>query len=221
MTTANLLLRLRNLLNEASAGFYTDAQLYAYLDSAQNFIIQNLLCRQNALKDTMAYFEYKTLKTVLKQGTISTTTANSYSLSSLTDFIQLQSIEIYNASPERCLQTTEVPYMKLQYLKTNTYQGHTYNSSDKTGQVYYSLRGTTIQTSFSDSNFPNSDYATLRVNYYYQPSAIASGVEATLEDHTHESIINLAFSYALKQDGRTQEAFAQEQLALQTINTFN
>lgn len=221
MTTAQLITRLRNLLNESSAGTYTDAQLYTYLDSGQNFIISNLLSRQNAFKSSSIVFEYETLKSVLKQGTISTTTANSYSLTSLSDFIQLHSIEFYNSGDDAVLQATEIPYYKINWIKTNTYAGHSYNSGAKTGQIFYALRGTTLQTSFGVAGFPNSDFNTIRVNYYYAPTTIDSGVNPALEEHTHEALLDYAYSLALRQDGRTQEAIAFENTALQKINGFN
>jgi len=223
MTSTEMLSRLRALLDEPSAGFYTDAQLYQYLDSAQNLIIEFLISKQRSLRTVKGdTFEIETLKPLIKLTSAIATGANpNISLSGVNDIIELYQIYLYNNSSGTELLLTYIPLRDLKQRSQNSYTAHSYNSTLHTGQVYCSLYQGNILTSFNAITTDTSSfYDKAKVYYYAQPTAVSAGQNYTLPSETHEAGILFAVSLALEQDKKTQEAktfFNQAQQLIQNL----
>lgn len=218
MTSTEMLSRVRGLLDEASAGFWTDAQLYQYLDSAQSIIISKLLDKQKQLKIIRGNdYEIETLKPLIKlSSAIATTTTPNISLSSITDLIEIYQVYLYDNTNKNELQLNYIPLHEFRRRKENSYTSHTYSKPDKTGQVYCSWYQGNIVTSFTaittDTTYTTYVYDKAYVYYYAQPTAVASGQNYTLPTNTHEAGILLATALANYQNGKSQEGalFSQQ-----------
>jgi len=220
MTSTEMLSRLRGLLDEASAGFWTDAQLYQYLDSAQNTIISKLLDKQKQLRLAKGEdYEVETLKPLIKLSTTNISATSNAITISITDLLEIYRVEIYNSTANLILPLTYIGIEELKKRNYNSYTGHSYDSSTTTGQVYCAYYQGTILTSFTNGSFPynvsgsgGTKIDRMNVYYYAQPTAVSSGQNYTLLGNTHEAGILLAAALASYQNGRNQEGalFSQQ-----------
>lgn len=216
--TDTLLAKLRAILDEATAGFWTDAELLYFLNTGQNEAIQVLLGKQREARRLDPSYSHPSLvNSILKTYAITTSVANSYTLP--TDFLQMELVRMGDATATtRYLTMTEVPYQTLIKGSTNTYVQHSYNSSTHTGQVYYSIIGSTLQTSFA--TFPNGDFSKIDIWYFYQPAVMTTDVDPVLKNETHEAILNIACGYAHSKNNdlnRSQLHFAKAQNILSQL----
>ena len=216
--TDTLLAKLRAILDEATAGFWTDAELLYFLNMGQNEAIQILLGKQREMRRLDPSYSHPSLvNSILKTYAITTSVANSYTLP--TDFLQMELVRMGDATATtRYLTMTEVPYQTLIKGSTNTYVQHSYNSSTYTGQVYYSIIGSTLQTSFA--TFPNGDFSKIDIWYFYQPAVMTTDVDPVLKNETHEAILNIACGYAHSKNNdlnRSQLHFGKAQILLSQL----
>lgn len=220
MTSTAMLARLRALSDEANAGFWTDANLYLYLDSAQNIIITKLLAKQKAIKQQIPNFEIEALKPLIKlSSAISTSTNPNISLSGISDILEIYQVYLYNNSSGTQLFLNFIPLYDLQRRSQNTYTAHIYDSTSKRGTVYCSLYAGNILTSFNAITTDTSSYYDrAKVYYYSQPTVVGASQDFTLPGTTHDAGIYLALSQAYEQDGKTQEAQIYYQKAIDIIN---
>lgn len=211
MTSTEMLSRLRGLLDESSAGFWTDAQLYQYLDSAQNLIINKLLDKQKQLKLALGNnYEIETLKPLIKlSSAISTSTNPNISLSGISDLLEIYQVYLYDNTNKNELLLNYIPLYDFRRRKENAYTSHTYSKADKTGQVYCSWYQGNIVTSFTaittDTTYTTYVYDKAYVYYYAQPTAVAAGQNYTLPSNTHEAGVLFAAALANFQNGKVQE----------------
>lgn len=217
-TTDTLLAKLRAILDEATAGFWTDAELLYFLNMGQNEAIQILLGKQREMRRLdPAYSHPSLVNSILKTYAISTSTASSYTLP--TDFLQMELVRLGDTvTTTRFLTATEVPYQTLIKGSINTYIQHSYNSSTYTGQIYYSIIGATLQTSFT--TFPNGDFNKIDIWYFYQPAVMTTDVDPVLKNETHEAILNIACGYAHSKNNdlnRSQLHFGKAQILLSQL----
>lgn len=217
MTVSQALTTIRNLLNESSAGFYTDAQIYDFLSRGQDDVINILLQRWRATDNTLVGYFPDTLTPLITSGTVSTTTANYVSLSTLTGLMESFAAELYNAGDGAVLKMTRTTYPKLLFSRANTYAGHSYTTATKSGQVFYARYGANLLTSFADASFPNTDFATIRVYYWVAPTQISGSQEFQTLADCHPAIVKLALFYAFTQDGQSQKASAYLQEGLKMV----
>lgn len=227
MTSTAMLAKLRALLDEASAGFWTDAQLYIYLDSAQSAIITELLAKQRQMKVAKGEsFEVETLKPLIKKGGAITliSASNSIALTSLTDIIEVYAVELYNSVANVKLPLTKIGLYDLRTRVANTYTGHIFDTATNLGQVYYAVYQGAILTSFVDGALPyastvftNAALNRCDVFYYGQPTAVAAGQNYILPSETHEAGILIAGALAKYQDGKKQEGDIFYQQGIQSI----
>lgn len=214
MLQSTALAQLRYLVNESSAGFWTDAQLYSYLDSAMNLVIDTALAKMETERLQNKYQGSILLQPLHTLDTSNTTVAGTqeYSLPSdflVTDFCDYTPDDRVNG----VLPSVLVDYNKMRFMNTNTYLVYTANNP-----AYY-IRGAKI------GFFPvpvTGGAGANRYNHYYykRPATIASGTagnEIPLKLEAHEPIILLGFHYALLQDSRDNEAQAQYNKAMDII----
>lgn len=211
----NLLLKLRSLVDETSAGFFTDAQLFQYLSSSQNLSATKLLSKQNGLKLVRGNdFEIETLKPLIKKETITiSSNSNSISLSSLTDIIEVYAVDIYNATAGVTLPLTKIGLSELRKRTGNSYTSHRFDATTNLGSVYYAVYQGNILTSFVNGTFPynstaftNAALNRMDVYYYAQPTALSTTIDPALPPDTYEAIILYGLYFALTQDKDSQRA---------------
>jgi hypothetical protein len=191
------------MLNEASAGFWTDAQLFNLMTSSQREIIDVCLMKQREAQKLDPFYEHPSLRPVTKLNQITTTSATSYALTGITDMLHTLRVELLNSSPARTLGTTLVSYTKFLQQKTNTYRGHGYSGTTFTGDVYTAIAVSTLYTSFT--TFPNTDFDKINVYYVSNPAAMTTDVDPVLYADLHDSIIYISYAKALMKDGRENE----------------
>lgn len=222
MTSTEMLALLRIYQNDPSGGSYIDAQNYVLLTSAQDLLISKALSKQFEMRKVdNPYFELAVLKAVSKLVSITTTTASTYALSTVTDYMRMNTLEMVNTSPARNLQVGFTDYGDFIKNKGNTYSGHSYSSTTKKGNAIFAETNGVLYSSFAPSSFPSTDYDAITINYYFKPPAIASGQAPTLEEYTHETIVKMAFALGLNKDDQVQRQAMLEQSATQEFLNFN
>ena len=213
MIQSEALSRLRSLLNESTAGFYTDAELYQYLDSGMNIAIQLYLSKMEQARLEDRYkgsIALQPLHTLDATNTTVTSTQE-YSLPSdylITDYCEY---DVDGTALSR-YPAVLVDYNRWKFLSQNTYQGFS-----PTNPGYYIRAdkiGLTEQITSGIANGYN--------HYYYKkPTAITSSSassEIPIKLETHEGIILLAFHLALVKDNRPNEAQAEYVKAMDILN---
>ena len=87
MIQSEALSRLRSLLNESTAGYYTDAELYQYLDSGMNIAIQLYLAKMEQARAEDKYKGSIALQPLQTLASTNTTTTNVQEYALPTDFL--------------------------------------------------------------------------------------------------------------------------------------
>lgn len=213
--------KLRAVLNETAAGYFSDTNLYYFLDNAQNLIIELLLQKQRALKLARGRFEeVEALKSLLTQASAITisSNSNSISLSSITNMIEMYSAEIYNHTDNVPMILSYIPLYELRRRIANTYTGHIYDAGTKQGDVFCSYYNGSLLTSFTNGTFPYAYYDRLLIYYYKQPTAVTSSQDFTLPTNCNEAGIEFALYYAYIEDHNEQRAEQHYNKGLQLIS---
>ena len=211
MTTAQALFSLRNLLNESSAGFFTENQCYDFLSRGQDDVVSTLIQKWRQTNDTPLMYFPKALDPLITITDVAFSgTSNVMSLSSYTTLIEIFHAEYYKTAATTRLVLTRLPLGELLKAKANTYSG--------TGatQTYWATYGTSLL--ISQDLAPNADYTGVKIHYWVSPTQVASGQEIQISDEAHPAIIKLAMFYALTQDGQHSKAhqYLQEGLKFTT-----
>lgn len=213
--TDALTAKARIILNEASAGFWLDAQIISLLTNAQRKCIIVLLEKKKQMLSIDPLYLPTALEPVIKKSSaITTSTANYYAITAITDLIEVLEVELVNASPARTLKTTYLPITKQMQFMRNSYTTHSYDTTAKTGTVYSSIYGSTLQTSFATAGFPNSDFAQIYITYVYNPPDMTTDVDPVLKADCYDAMIYMAISDAFAKDGLRLEAQQYYQMAL-------
>lgn len=210
MIQSEALARVRNLLNETTAGFWTNDQIYQYLDSGMNLAIQYSLGILEAKKSGNRYAESIILQPLHTLDSSNTTVAGTqeYNLPSdylITDFCDYTPDDRVNG----VLPCHLVDYAKMRFEVTNTYLVFTANNP-----AYY-IRGAKI--GFYPIPISGGSGANRYNHYYYKkPTTIASGTassEIPIKHEGHEAVIYLAVHLALQQDNRAEESTLYQKYA--------
>jgi len=214
MTSQTIALaKLRAILDESSASFWTDAILYYFLDTGQSQAIQTLLKIEDTTRKTDGKFRHPDLTPLIASANIAfVNTTVGYALPS--DWLRSLSVEVTYASVPANGGTqawaTEITLEELGHRRANTYSIPT-----TTDPVFWIA--TIPTTGKAISFFPTPNYSatiTGAHKYYAQPTAVGSGQAFTLKEHLHEACIEYALYMAFEQDGETQQAM----MHLQTFN---
>lgn len=213
MIQSEALSRLRSLLNESTAGFYTDAELYQYLDSGMNMAIELFLAKMEQARNEDKYKGSIALQPLQTLDTSNTTTTSTqeYTLPSdflITDYCEYK-IDKDNATSYPAVL---VDFNKWKFVSTSSYQGFS-----ESNPGYY-IRGNKLGFTETITDGGAGAYS----HYYYKkPTAITSGTassEIPTKLETHEAIILLAFHLALIKDNRPQEAQAEYSKAMSILS---
>jgi hypothetical protein len=212
MTTADLLQRLRALLDESQTGYYQDSELYNFLDDSQNYIVTFLLSKMFEKQKINPYFVFNCL-TPLITGANLDYTDGGISLVSITDMLDSIYAKVQYDDMDDKLFSTKIDEQKANEITENTFLNPTVLNPK------YYIRGTTMYL------LPEPEEAQTRgVDLFYikKPQAITSELTTPdLTDDVHEILIQLAFSYALAKDGRSQDSDAWHNKALIKLNIYD
>lgn len=205
MTTAQALATIRNLLNESSAGFFTDAQCYDFLSRAQDDVVSILIQKWRQTQNTPLQYFPIPLEPLISTADVAPTSTNNYiSLSSYTTLIEVFHCEFYKTGVARRLVLTRLPLPEMLKIKGNVYHGSSYVALSYVGQIYYTIYGSTLM--MSEATFDTTDWTGFRIYYWVSPTQVASAQELQVSDEAHPAIIKLAMFYALTQDGQHNKA---------------
>lgn len=201
MIQSEALSRLRSLLNESTAGYYTDAELYQYLDSGMNIAIQLYLAKMEQARAEDKYKGSIALQPLHTLNATNTTVTNTQEYSLPADFLITDYCEYdVDGTVLARYPAVLVDYNKFKYVSQNSFEGFS-----ATNPGYY-IRGDKL--GFTETI--TSGIANGFIHYYYKkPTAITSSTassEIPLKLETHEGIILLAYYLALMKDNRPQEA---------------
>lgn len=188
MTTALMLARLRTLLDESSAGFYTDVEAYAALSDGQRQVVDILFAKSK---------KHSLLKTLLKTASGSNTNCSGITLpTDFKEFVNAKYASVTAATQNPC---NVVDYDEI-FLRD---KDNTYLTPIRATPVVYLNATTGLRLIYFEPTSANGDYA---IVYLKQPTEIAAGTEPILSGETHEAIIMYAFSFLLRKELRQAEA---------------
>lgn len=218
MIQSEALSRTRDLLNEASAGFWTDTQLYQYLDSAMNITIQYYLAKLETLREQDKFSRSIALEplSTLHSSHATVTGTQEYALPTAPDYLIWDYVD-YSSGGTRPLTTTS--YIKFSEGKFENVNAYTAFS---TANSAFYIRGTMIGFFPIPTSGSSSDGYDLY--YYKKPTAItvsSASSEIPLKVETHEGIILIAVSLALAQNNQYEEGqlfYKQGMSILQPLN---
>lgn len=206
---------LRNLLDETIAGYYSDDQLYTYLDMSQMIIAELLITRLAEIRKSGndPNFRLQVLEGLIttdpSNATAIGTTYQEYNLPSdflFTDYAEYSSLG----------DTVKYPAILLPYGQLVFREGNTFWRSNSKAPSYY-IRGSKIGFFPQPSGSGANNYLH---HYYKRPLTASSGNSASsfsLGEGIHDAIVQMALSMALKQDDRYQESLVPNEIALNII----
>lgn len=201
MTSAQMLSRLRFLLDEATASFWADADLYTMLSDGQrevaNFGMTKFISTPYQLRTSVGLILEPL---VVVQTSATNVTTGEIFVSLPTGFWYDLSVKYYTTP-----SATLVPLLKRQkeanltHIEANSYFAATENVS-----MYYYIDMVNSMLMFSNAaSTPNGVYM---MNYIKIPTEISGAIEPILLAFTHEAILQYAYTQALLRDNKTQEA---------------
>lgn len=192
MTSANMLTRLRTLLDEASASFYADTELYSALADGQRQITAIAL----SLFDRNPSKVPEIIRPLIK--TASGTLAAAVSTISLpADYLRyITGKYIHNATSGGRPVFLRAIDGQLIHKQNNAFQ------VADTGEEYY----ITIDTAINLETATVSPGGYYSITYFSTPADIASGANPTLSDSSHNAIIQYALYFILRKDQKEAES---------------
>jgi hypothetical protein len=200
MTSANLLSRLRTLLDESSAGFWTDNECYAALSDGQNEIV-NILFQRDPYNQA--------LKTLWKE--VSITGGSNQTISIPSDFKEIINAEIAITTGETKKACKKINYDDLHLQNSE----NSYLKPIIASPVIYVKSTTSLgRKIYFEPSSASSDYT---IVYLTQPIGITNIAQPTLPLETQESMIVYAFSFLLRKDLRQAEADSAYKLFLDMV----
>ena len=179
MTTAEMLTRLRTLLDEASASLWSDTECYSALADGQNGVVGILVAK---------YQGGEPLHNLLADITVQADVADGASVPS--GFMELVGA---TAGGKDC----EIISFQEYYKRAD----NSYLSASSSSPIIYRKHTTTTEKLYYS---PNSA-VTASIFYLKTPTAIASGVEPTLT-RGHEAIVQYAFAFLLEKDEQSERS---------------
>ena len=186
MTEVEMLAKARMMLDEASAGFWTDVQIYEELSEGQNEVVKEALNRMWQSVEVPFV-----LSNQIKEF-VTSTNANAYYV--------LQSDELWTISIDYAQEGgTEYP-CRLSGVNRNIDFSHlnTFTAGTTTDPVAeFKTIGATVGWYFIPATAGNYDATT---KYIKEPADIASSVFPELSSTAHTSIVQFAFATLLSKD---------------------
>jgi len=201
MTGPNLLARLRTLLDEASASFWTDAEAYAALADGQNAVIALALGVYRAKKFATPNQDIP-LSPLLQTlySTQTATVASGASTASLTGTV-LELVWVkYNSAAGSPLYPARVRFHSpaSEFKAANSFLVATIAS----GEYYIRFANPVITFETASTN----NAAAWIAGVLTQPTDIGASQASVIPDSAVEAIVEFAFARCLSKDQRTQES---------------
>lgn len=191
MLSTDMLARVRTLIDEASASYWQDGEIYSALSDGQTEAVNFLYGIYEAKKKVDDSIMLPDVLSPLTKS-LSNSITSSYTVAVPTDLFKLIAIEITNGA------NPKVAALRRDFTeKTIFYQ---YNSL---------MNGTNDITYFSNAaNYYFNQLLNGSYNIYYleNPPTIASGVNPIVGSAVHDAICLFAFSAVLKKDQRVEES---------------
>lgn len=214
MTQLEAMGRLRNLINEATAGFYSNDQLYQMLDSATLQAITIVLAQMRKKRQEGNKYYTSRLLQPLHRTFTATTTAGSaeYAPPELVTTLYIDIDSVYLDADNA---GTKYPCVRAEMFEGRKGQATTYYGFESKSPAYY-IRGDRI--GFFPT--PTSSSGSYEVYYWINHTTVASGTSSNqmpLHIEGHEAMLRLALADALIMDDRSQEAEIHRNWATQMI----
>lgn len=208
MTSANLLLRVRTMLDEASASYWSDAEIYAAATDGQSTLLSLALAVDSAKEDKSAnqdidlslflsYF-YSVVTGTVASGTSTITLSGA-----VLEILWL----LYN--PAAASPLYPVRFRRLgeayQFQSRNQYLSGTSAAND-----YYAipLKAASGSGTITLETASTNNAATYNAGVITQPADIAAGQSPTAPDIAMDAIATFAFGRMMIKDQRNDEANA-------------
>jgi hypothetical protein len=206
MTSAEMNTRVRTLLDESSAAFWSDAQIYVALTEGQNAIIREALSYYITRGEYTGFVPSILKPLIASTGTTATTSTASYSLPA--DFLYEIRVE-FNPTATATLYPTRKRdnSASKQFLADNTYMANV-----SPNEYFYSVFGGNLV--FSTVPTASGGYD---LHYIKQPADLASGTDSELADIAHDVIVNFAMHSLLIKDQLYQEALAHFETGMRQL----
>jgi len=216
MIQSEALSRTRAILNETTAGFYSDTELYQFLDSGLNDVVSYAISQLDIMRMQMRYKPSLILEPLLTtvsaaNGESTTVDIQEYNLPSnylYTDNCKYTSNDTTNPTP---VAAVYVPHSNGVWYTKNSYLAYTIDDP-----AYYIRDG-----KIGFFPIPSHGGAGCYYHYYYKkPTAITvstASSEIPTKVISHEAVINYAVFYALTKDARFQEATVYLNLAKEIL----
>jgi hypothetical protein len=199
MTSAFLLTRLRTLLDESSAGFWTDDECYRALSDGQNEVV-NITLQRNPSNQI--------LKTLWKTKSGTGVTNQAITIS---DFKELLNAKLAVTTTQDLKPCKVVEYNELfLHNKDNSYL----NPIVASPVVYVSATTSLGRLVYFEPSSASSDYTIL---YITQPTELSGTTQPLLPLEAQEAMIVYAFSFLLRKDLRQAEADSAYKLFLDMV----
>lgn len=204
MTSSILLIRVRTILDESSAGFYTDAEIYSALSEAQREVVNIIL---NIYHAKSSVNQSEKLPEVLmalieEQATNSLTTPNN----DLPDDFRYLLNCTYRYSDA---DATAVPcYIKQFDKKIHFNNANTYMAGTQTAPVCYVKEnaGQTAREIVFSPNFHSQDGGGYTAAYIKEPPDIDASVQPCIPASAHEAVVQYAAAEMLKKDEKYNQS---------------
>lgn len=206
MTQVECLARLRGLLNEASAGFFPDATLYKYIDSAQNEVIALGKSKQDYLRKVEKGYETAYLQPIINITASTVLVAGTGEYAVPSGFLWEASLIIDVDNAGTFNKSTFNSYSDVLWKEDSSFT----QATSRHPRHY-------IRQGFLGVRPLPSAVGHYILAYYKQPTEVSSGQTFTLNSETHNAILWFAFSYALTQNNRNQESQNARQTAINLI----
>lgn len=205
MTSATLLSKVRTLLDESSASYWSDNEIYAALAAGQKALISEFikLWRQggNAKLPNV-------LRIITKNKANSSLTTQTDSIPS--DYIDNGALGVrfsYNSTSASSRVACRIRTLANRSFKS----GNTYLASSSADPYCY-FDGSNINFETTVSGTGSYDY-----DYLYMPADIASGQNPTLPENCMDALCIYALAMLLKKDERENDSAANMELFMQLI----
>ena len=195
-----LLAQVRTFIDENSANFWEDSEIYSALSDAQKEYASIVL---TIYKEKLKIDKNLELPEVLR-GLVTTEVDTIAAVSSTftipSDFMYDLSLKYNHQSTSSLKPCFKREIDKNYYFK----QANSLLQADTTKEYYYSLNGTTFAFE-TEVSIGTGGYSLV---YLAVPTAITSSVDPVLPGFTFPALLQYAFGDVINKDGRTQESLA-------------
>ncbi len=213
MTDTIAIARIRDLLNEATAGFWSAPDLLDYLNMSVNVAIQIGLAKLKEARKTDPSAESGLLQPLLALSASNSVTNGTQEYSLDSDYLLTDSVTYKGVTGGSLKPAILAKYPEVAKIHANSWLAFT---SDH--PAYY-IRMSKIGFYPIPTWTGSGGYAHI---YYKQPSALTnSGAEIPIKVEAHDGIVLIAYHYGLLKEKMYQEADTQYQKGVQIITSLS